>query len=167
MPLNTSLAFKIRNCFLSPPLFSRILQPFKVCKCPCRDPPQKRYVILLQGNSDNHDFSSFHYILFSSSTFLSSRECSYFLIGAFCQLKNIVTISKLLLLFNPPVVPNSLWPHGRQCSRLPCPSLSPKVGSKSCPLSWWCHPTNLSSVVHFSSCLQSSPTSGFFQWVGS
>ena len=86
MPLNTSLAFKIRNCFLSPPLFSTILQPSKVYKCPCRAPSQNRYVILLQGNNDNRDFSSFHCILFSSSTFLSSRECFYFLIGAFCQL---------------------------------------------------------------------------------
>ena len=110
MPLNTSLAFKIRKCFLSPPLFSRILQPSKVCKCPCRAPLQNRYVILLHGNSDNHDLSSFHYILFSSSTFLSSRECSYLLIGAFCQLKNIVTTSKLSL-FSPWVMPNSATPR--------------------------------------------------------
>ena len=165
MPLNTSLAFKIRNCFLSSPLFSRILQPSKVCKCPCRAPLQNRYVILLQGNSDNHDFSSFHYILFSSSTFLSSRECSYFLIGAFCQLKKISQPQSCRCS-----VPEScatLRPHGLQCSRLPCPSSSPRVDSNWCPSSWWCHPTNLSSVFHFSSCLQPSSTSEFFQWVGS
>ena len=34
---------------------------------------------------------------------------------------------------------NSLWPHGLQPSRLPCPSLSPRVYSDSCPLSWWCY----------------------------
>ena len=36
---------------------------------------------------------------------------------------------------------DSLWPHGLQHARLPCPSLSPRVCSNSCPLSWWCHPT--------------------------
>ena len=47
-------------------------------------------------------------------------------------------------------------------SNLPNPSLSPRVCSNSCPLSWWCHPTISSSVVHFFSCLQSFPASGFF-----
>ena len=41
-----------------------------------------------------------------------------------------------------------------------CPSPSPGVYSNSCPLSWWCHPTILSSVVPFSSWLQSFPVSG-------
>ena len=57
----------------------------------------------------------------------------------------------------------SLWPHGLQCTRLPCPSLSPGVSSNSCALSQWCHPTISSSVVPFSSCLQSFPASGSFQ----
>ena len=43
---------------------------------------------------------------------------------------------------------------------LPCPSPTPRVYSNSCPLSWWCHPTISSSVIHFSSCLQSFPASG-------
>ena len=45
---------------------------------------------------------------------------------------------------------------------LPCPSLSPRVCSNSCPLNWWCHPTISSSVTPFSSCLQSFPASGSF-----
>ena len=49
-----------------------------------------------------------------------------------------------------------------QYARLPCPSLSPWVCSNSCPLSQWCHPTLLSSVVPFSSCPQSFPASGSF-----
>ena len=57
---------------------------------------------------------------------------------------------------------NSLQLHGMQDARLPCPSPSPGVCSNSCPLSQWCHPTILSSVVPFSSCLQSFPTSGSF-----
>ena len=50
-----------------------------------------------------------------------------------------------------------------QHTRPPCPSPTPGVYSNSCPLSWWCHPTISSSVVPFSSCLQSFPSSGYFQ----
>ena len=57
---------------------------------------------------------------------------------------------------------NSLWPHGLQHARFPCPSLSPRVCSNSCPLSRWCHPTISSSVAPFSSCPQSFPASGSF-----
>ena len=56
---------------------------------------------------------------------------------------------------------NSLWPHGLQHTRLPCPSPSPRVCSNSCPLSQWYHLTITSSVVPFS-CLQSFPASGSF-----
>ena len=56
---------------------------------------------------------------------------------------------------------NSLWPHGLQHARLSCPSPSPKACSNSCPLSQWCHPTISSSVIPFSSCLQSFPASVF------
>ena len=57
---------------------------------------------------------------------------------------------------------NSLWPHRLQHARLPCPSPSPRACSNSCPMSQWCHPTILSFVVPFSSCLQSFPASGSF-----
>ena len=59
-------------------------------------------------------------------------------------------------------LPDSLWPHGMQHARLPCPSPTPGACSNSCPLSWWCHLTISSSVVPFSSCLQSFPASGSF-----
>ena len=55
-----------------------------------------------------------------------------------------------------------LWPHRLQHTRLPCPSPSPRACSNSCPLSRWCHPIISSSVVPFSSCLQSFPASGSF-----
>ena len=55
-----------------------------------------------------------------------------------------------------------LWPCGLQHTRTPCPSPTPGAYSDSCPLSWWCHPTISSSVVLFSSCLQSFPASGSF-----
>ena len=57
---------------------------------------------------------------------------------------------------------NSLWPHGLPHTRLPCPSLSPRVYSNSWPLSEWSHPTVSYSVVPFSSCPQSCPASGSF-----
>ena len=53
------------------------------------------------------------------------------------------------------VMTDSLRPHGLQHSRLPCPSPTPRACSESCPLSRWCHPTISSSVIPFSSCLQS------------
>ena len=68
----------------------------------------------------------------------------------------------LSLLFSPWVVSDSLWPHGRQHARLPCPSLSPEVCSNSCPLSQWCYLTISSSAAPFSFCLQSFPASGSF-----
>ena len=61
------------------------------------------------------------------------------------------------------VMSNSLWHLGLQHSRSPCPSPTPIVYSNSCPLSWWCHPTISSAIVHFSSRLQSLPTWGTFQ----
>ena len=65
--------------------------------------------------------------------------------------------------FNCSVVSNSLQLHGLQHARPPCPSPTPGVYSNSCLLSQWCHPTISSSVVPFSSCLQSFPPSGSFQ----
>ena len=67
-----------------------------------------------------------------------------------------------MLLFSCTVMSDSLWPHGLQHTRLPCPSPSPRACSHSCPLSWWCHPTISSSVTPFFSCLQFSPISGSF-----
>ena len=68
---------------------------------------------------------------------------------------------------SPSVVSDSLRPHESQHARPPCPSPTLGSCSNSCPLSWWCHPTVSSSVVPFSSCLQSFPASGSFQWVSS
>ena len=64
-------------------------------------------------------------------------------------------LGRLLLLFSHSVVSDSLQPHGLQYARLPCPSPSPGACSILCQLSWWCHPTISSSVIPFSSCLQS------------
>ena len=65
--------------------------------------------------------------------------------------------------FSHSVVSNSLGLHGLQHARPPCPSPTPGVCLNSCPLCQWCHPTISSSVISFSSCLQSFPASGSFQ----
>ena len=65
--------------------------------------------------------------------------------------------------FSHSVMADSLQPHELQHARPPCPSPTPGVYPNSCPLNRWCHLTNSSSVVPFSSCLQSFSTSGSFQ----
>ena len=76
------------------------------------------------------------------------------------------------LHFNRSVVSDSLLPHESQHARPPCPSSTHRVYPNSCPSSWWCHPRISTSVVPFSSCLQSLsasesfPMSQLFTWGG-
>ena len=65
--------------------------------------------------------------------------------------------------FSCSVLSDSLWPHEPQHARPPCPSPTPRVHSNWRPSSQWCHPAISSSVVLFSTCLQSFPASGSFQ----
>ena len=60
------------------------------------------------------------------------------------------------------VMSDSLWPHESQHARPPCPSPTPRIHPNSCPSSHWCHPAISSSVIRFSSCLQSLPASESF-----
>ena len=69
--------------------------------------------------------------------------------------------------FSRSVVSNSLRPCGLQHARTPCPLPTPRVYSDSCPLNRWNHPTISSSIIPFSSHLQSFPASGSFKWVSS
>ena len=71
--------------------------------------------------------------------------------------------TSLLVQFSHSVMSDSFWPHGLQQARPPYPSPTPGAYTNSCPLSWWCHPTTSSSLIPFSSCLQSFPSSGSFQ----
>ena len=99
--------------------------------------------------------------------------CSVALLIYFCLAHFIYTLNELsvpilcsltfvlLLLFSLYVMPNSLWSHGLQHPRCPCPSLSPAVCSNSCPLSRWCYLTVSSSSMS-SFWLQSCPASGCF-----
>ena len=70
---------------------------------------------------------------------------------------NIISVQ-----FSHPVMSNSLRPHGLQHTKLPCPSPNPRTYSNSYPLSQWCHPLISTSVIPFSSGLQSFPASGSF-----
>ena len=79
-----------------------------------------------------------------------------------CESVRIVNV-KGSVQFNHSVVSNSLWPYGLHCTRLPCPSPTPRACSNSCLSSQWCHPIISSSVIPFSSCLPSIPASGSFQ----
>ena len=91
-----------------------------------------------------------------------SQFCCSWMEGEFCCLDSLSSLLKMLmLLFSHSVMSSSLWPHGWQHTRLPCPSPSPRACSDSCSLSQWCHPTISSSVALFS-CLQSFPASGSF-----
>ena len=72
-----------------------------------------------------------------------------------------------LCQFSHSVMSDSLWPHGLQHARLPCPLPTPGAYSNWCPSSQWCHPTVSSSVVPFSSHLQPFPDQGLLQWVSS
>ena len=64
--------------------------------------------------------------------------------------------------FSRSLISDSLWPHGLLHARVPWPSPTPGLYSNSCPSSQWCHPATSSSVVPFSSRLQSFPASGIF-----
>ena len=61
----------------------------------------------------------------------------------------------------------TLWSHGLQHARPPCPSPTPGVYSKSCPLSWWCHPIISSSASPSPPAFNVSQHQGLFQWVSS
>ena len=77
----------------------------------------------------------------------------------FLKFSNIKMI--FMSQFSRSVTSDTLWPHGLQHARLPCPSPTPGACSDSCLSSRWCHPTISSSVITFS-CLQSFPASGSF-----
>ena len=79
------------------------------------------------------------------------------------QVKGRVTYLFSSVQFSLSVVSDSLRPHEPQHARPPCPSPIPGVHPNPCPLSLWCHLTILSSVIPFSSCLQSFPAAGSFQ----
>ena len=87
------------------------------------------------------------------------RKCHYWMK---IVLKSFSSVQFSSVQFSRSVISDSLRPHESQHIRPPCPSPTPGVHPNSCPLSWRCHPAILSSVVPFSSCLQSLPASESF-----
>ena len=73
-----------------------------------------------------------------------------------------IFLDSTVIQFSHSVVSDSVRPHGLQHARLPCPPPTPRAHSNSCPSSQWCHPTISSSIIRFSSRLQSFPASGSF-----
>ena len=98
--------------------------------------------------------TSFH----CSLTTLSLPTHSYFLRDGESSVFSFLSSVQ----FSCSVVFDSLQPHGLQHARIPCPSPTPRAYSNSCPSSRWSHPTISSSVIPFSSCLQSFPESGSY-----
>ena len=88
---------------------------------------------------------------------------------------NNLRYAYLLLLFSSSVMSGSLWPHGLQHPRLPCPSPSPGVCSNSCPLSWWnqmvrsiesMRSNHLPLLSTSPPAFNLSQNQGLFQWMG-
>ena len=102
-------------------------------------------------------FLVLHYLLEFAQISCSLSWWCYLTISssvALCFFCSFSSVAQLCL--------KTLWPHGLQHARLPCSSPTPGACSHSCPWSWWCHPTISSSVIPFSSCLQSFPAWGCF-----
>ena len=89
--------------------------------------------------------------IFGGSKITADSDCSH-------KIKRCLLLGRKAMInltsvqFSCSVMSDSLWPHGLQQSRPPCPSPTPRAYPNSCPLSRWCHPTSSSSVVYFSSC---------------
>ena len=69
--------------------------------------------------------------------------------------------------FSHSVLSNSLWPHGQQHARPPCPSPTPRACSNSCLLRWWCHPIPHSLSSPSPPAFNLSQHQGLFKWVSS
>ena len=94
------------------------------------------------------------YFFFFSFIFISWRLITLQYCSGFCHTLKCYDFH-CMFLFSHLVMSDSFWPHGLQHSRLHCPLLYLKVCSNSCSFCQWCHWTVSSSVVPFSSCLQS------------
>ena len=99
---------------------------------------------------------------FLSLTFLTGNIITSFMLFLFPCGESWKAHHFSSVQFSHSVMSDSLRPYKSQHVRPPCPSLTPRVHTDSCPSSQWCHPAISSSVVTFSSCPQSLPTSESF-----
>ena len=139
--------------FSSLAYLENLLTDYIILNCPCisgKNPSWSRYIV-----------SSFILVL-SLSRFGVTKSC-YHKITWDVSLSYRLFIVGIINYFQFSLVMSScLQSCGLQYARLPCPSPSPRPCSNSCPWSRGCHPTISSSVVPFSSLLQSFPESGSF-----
>ena len=108
-------------------------------------------LMLSLGSADSHSKGP-------SKRLMSQFYLFPFLFLPYC----LAWVQPTVKLLSCSVMSDSLQPHILQHPRPPCPSPAPGACSNSCPSSQWCHPTVSSSVIPFSSCLQSFPASGSF-----
>ena len=101
-------------------------------------------------------------ITYGTVTALKLQNTSFYHLQQFTWAPPHYLLQFSSVQFSCSVVSDSLWPHGLQHARFPCPSPTPGAYSSSCTLSRWCHPTISSSVIPFSSRLQFFPASGSF-----
>ena len=110
--------------------------------------------VLLNSWAYVMDFCCFNKHIWSFFWFWGSFFLSRsFLYSIFCY--TVIYMLNISVQFNRSVMSNSLWPHELQHAKLPCPSPTPGAYSYSCSLRQWCHPTTSSSIIPFSSRLQS------------
>ena len=112
-----------------------------------------------------HPISNSSHLLIPDSHSFHPHPCSSLL--ATTSLSLCLWVCFSFVQFSRLITSDSPWLRGLQRARLPCPLPSPGACSNSCPSSQWCRPTVSSSVTPFSSCHQSFPASGSFQWVDS
>ena len=89
-------------------------------------------------------------ITYGTVTALKLQNTSFYHLQQFTWAPPHYLLQFSSVQFSCSVVSDSLWPHGLQHARPPCPSPTPEACSNSCPLSQWCHPTISSSVVPYS-----------------
>ena len=105
-----------------------------------------------KGRGTRDQIANIHWIIEKARKF---QKNIYFCIIDYAKAFDYVQLSCSLMS-------NPLWPNGLHHARLPCPSPTPRACTNSCPSTQWCHPTISSSVIPFSSCLQSFPASRSF-----
>ena len=127
---------------------------------------RKPWSLTLKRHFHILSFNSYGFLIFLS--FLTCQDNYDALAFIICvRVRTVVSCNSLhnSVQFSSVQSPSHVWlfaTHGQQHARPLCPSPTPRACSNSCPLSWWRHPTISSSVIPFSSCLQSSTPSDLF-----
>ena len=122
-------------------------------------------VLLIYVNETIYLLENLPFFKILVNPFMAQDDSPYANVISKCMLwvRGLVPLSEFWdIQFSCSVVSDCLRPHGLQHTRLPCPLPTPRAYSNSYPLSQWSHPTISSSVIPFSSCLQSFPASGSF-----